>query len=274
MNNPVKVHPLTWLFGAAAALNGLFLEALTIGLLLLIHESGHALAAKAMGWRIQKMELLPFGGKLETDEHAGRPAGEEWLVVLAGPFMHVPILITMMALRHMNWIEAPFYEWCFQMNAVLFLFNLLPVLPLDGGKMVQLLLCAGQPFFRAYKLSIFLSFISLLFIVGFAALLLPFYAPFFLTISYITVQLLVMWKEKDVMLIRFLTARFYEPRSLKLLDVPLSKTEPLLQAVRTLRRNRTHVFQINSRIEVTEEQLLHSFFSGKKDVQDMIENID
>ncbi|MCP3762595.1 site-2 protease family protein [Domibacillus sp. A3M-37] len=273
MNN-VRIHPLTWLFGSAAAATGLFLEAICIGLILLIHELGHAGAAKAMGWRIQKVELLPFGGKLETDEHAGRPLLEEWLVVLAGPFMHVPMLAISFFFLKSGWMDAALYELFFELNAVIFLFNLLPVLPLDGGKMVQLILCAVHPYFIAYKQSIFLSFAVLLFVMGAAVITLPFYLQLLLTVSYIAVQLLVMWKEREVMFIRFLTARFYDPVSMRLLVLPLLKTDRLLDAVRLFRRNRTHQFHVNGHDELTEEQLLHSFFGGKKDVQDMFENID
>lgn len=273
MNN-VRIHPLTWLFGAAAAATGLFLEAICIGLILLIHELGHAGAAKAMGWRIQKVEMLPFGGKMETDEHAGRPLLEEWLVVLAGPFMHVPMLIISFLFLKAGWMDAALYELFFELNAVIFLFNLLPVLPLDGGKMLQLILCAIQPYFRAYRQSIFLSFAALLLIMGTAVITLPFYLQLLLTVSYIAVQLLVMWKEKEVMFIRFLTARFYDPVSMRLLYLSLLETDRLLDAVRSFRRNRTHRFQVNRHGELTEEQLLQSFFEGKKDVQEMFENID
>jgi stage IV sporulation protein FB len=273
MNN-VRIHPLTWLFGAASAATGLFLEATCIALILLIHELGHAGAAKALGWRIQKVELLPFGGKMETDEYAGRPLLEEWLVVLAGPFMHVPMLAVSVLLLEAGWMDAALYELVLQLNAAIFLFNLLPVLPLDGGKIVQLILCTVQPYFIAYKQSIFFSFSILLLVMGAAVMILPFYLQLLFTVSYITIQLLVMWKEREVMFIRFLTARFYHPVSMRLLRVPLSETARLLDAVRSFRRNRTHKFQVNGHDELTEEQLLHSYFQGKKDVKDMFENID
>ncbi|WP_050181230.1 site-2 protease family protein [Domibacillus robiginosus] len=270
----ITVHPLTWIFGAAAAATGLFLEAICVALILFIHELGHAAAARAAGWRIVKIELLPFGGKLETDEHAGRPLVEEWLVVVSGPFMHVPMFIAGVLLHKAGWLDAHLADLLFQLNAFIFLFNLLPVLPLDGGKMVQLLLCALQPYYKAYKQSIFFSFAALSVILAAAAVLLPFYAQLLLTASYIAVQLLVMWKEKEVMFIRFLTARYYDPVSLRLYCLPVLKSDRLLLTVRRFKRNRTHTLQVKNGRNMTEEQLLQSFFGGKKYIREVDENMD
>ncbi len=270
----IKIHPLTWLFAALAAGTGLFAEAICLGLILLLHELGHAFAAKKNGWRIQKIEFLPFGGKMETDEHAGRPLKEEWFVVIAGPFMHVPMFAAGLLLLKANLIDSAEYNLFFQLNAFIFLFNLMPVLPLDGGKMVQLFLCSVQPYYKAYKQSIFFSFFTLICLLAAAVCFLPFYLQLLLTVSYIAIQLLIMWKEKEIMFIRFLTARFYDPVPLCLLQLPLLPNQSLLSAVKLFRRNRTHLFQINHFACLTEQQLLKHFFQGKKQVKDAVENID
>ncbi|MEM1502303.1 site-2 protease family protein [Domibacillus sp. 8LH] len=272
--NKVSIHPITWLFGAVAAATGLFLEGLCVALILFVHEMGHAAAAKAAGWRITKVEFLPFGGKLETDEHAGRPLVEEWIVVISGPFMHVPMLAASMLMQKAGWISTDVSQLLFQLNAFIFLFNLLPVLPLDGGKMVQLLLCTLHPYYKAYKQSIFFSFASLALLMGAAVVLLPFYVQLVLTASYVAVQLLVMWKEKEVMFIRFLTARYYEPVSLRLLDLPVLKSDRLLYTVRRFKRNRAHTLKVKGGRDMTEEQLLQSFFAGKKYIREVDENMD
>lgn len=272
----INIHPLTWLFAALAAATGFFAEAVCAGLILIIHELGHAFAAKTSGWRITKIELLPFGGKLETDEHAGRPLLEEWFVVAAGPFTHVLMLMSAVLLLKTGLLDPVLYELFFQLNAFIFLFNLLPVLPLDGGKMVQLFLCTFRPYYKAYEQSVFYSFIALICLLGAAVCYLPFYLHLMLTVSYIAMQLLIMWKEKEVMFIRFLTARFYDPVPVPMRTIRLSlfPGQSLLSAVRLFRRNRLHLFHANGRHDVTEHQLLQFFFQGKKNVRDITKNID
>jgi stage IV sporulation protein FB len=270
----ISVHPLTWLIAAAAAAIGMFAEALCLVTIVFIHELGHAAAAKYCGWRIVKIELLPFGGKLETNEHAGRPAAEEWLVVLAGPFMHIPMTVIALFLLNAGIMEAAVYSLFFQLNLLILFFNLLPVLPLDGGKMLLLLLSAFRPYHAAYRLAIHLSFFMLVCLFGAAVYFLPFYIQLILTVSYVAVQLLVMWKEKEYMFIRFLTARFYEPVPLRVMRIQIGSRQSLIEIVRLFRRNRTHLFIVDRKESITESSLLTHYFKGKKMVDEITGNND
>ncbi|OMP67551.1 site-2 protease family protein [Domibacillus epiphyticus] len=270
----ISIHPLTWLMGAVAAAVGMFAEALCLLTIVLVHELGHAAAAKIYGWRIVKVELLPFGGKLETSEHSGRPLIEEWVVVLSGPFMHIPLAAAALCLFHAGIIEQAVYSLFFQLNVLIFLFNLLPVLPLDGGKMILLFLSFIRPYYYAYRLAIHISFFWLVCLLGAAVCFLPFYLQLLLTVSYITVQLLRMWKEKEYMFIRFLTSRFYEPVQLRMLCLHLDRRQTLLATVRRFRRNRTHFFIVDGEEDVTENQILNSFFQGKQSVGEVFKNDD
>ncbi|OLN23486.1 hypothetical protein BTO30_05870 [Domibacillus antri] len=270
----IRIHPLTWLMGALAAAVGMFAEALCLLTIIFVHELGHAAAAKFCGWRIVKIEFLPFGGKLETNEHAGRPLAEEWLVVLSGPFMHMPLAAAFFCLLHTGVVEPDVYSLLIQLNVLILLFNLLPVLPLDGGKMILLLLSAVRPYYDAYRMAIHCSFFMLVCLFGAAIYVLPFYLQLLLTVSYITVQLLTMWKEKEYMFIRFLTARFYEPVQLRMLHIHTGSRQLLMETVRQLHRNRTHLFMVDRRVNITEYELLTHFFQGKKRVDEIIENND
>ncbi|OAH56138.1 MULTISPECIES: M50 family metallopeptidase [Bacillaceae] len=270
----ISVHPLTWLLAAAAAAIGMFAEALCLLIIVFIHELGHAAAAKYCGWRIVKIELLPFGGKLETSEHAGRPLTEEWLVVLAGPMMHIPMTCIAILLVKAGMMEPAIYALFFQLNVLILFFNLLPVLPLDGGKMVLLLLSAVRPYYASYRLAIHFSFFMLVCLFGAAVYFLPFYIQLILTVSYVAVQLLVMWKEKEYMFIRFLTARFYEPVPLRVKRIHIDNQQSLLEMVRMFRRNRTHLFIVNQKENITESRLLAHYFKGNKKVDEIMENND
>lgn len=270
----ISIHPLTWLLAAVAAAIGMFAEALCLLLIVFIHELGHAAAAKYCGWRIVKIELLPFGGKLETNEHAGRPLTEEWFVVLAGPLMHIPMIGIAMLLLKAGVMEPAVYELFIQLNLLILFFNLLPVLPLDGGKMALLLLSAVRPYYAAYRLAIHYSFFMLVCLFGAAVYYIPFYVQIILTVSYVTVQLLVMWKEKEYMFIRFLTARFYEPVPLRLIRIQTASHQSLMEMVRLFRRNRTHLFIVDRKETLVESYLLRNYFKGKKTVDEIMENND
>ncbi|WP_308634755.1 M50 family metallopeptidase [Paenibacillus silvisoli] len=130
-------HPLFVLVMLASIVTGYFVELLTLFAIVLVHELGHVFTAKGFGWRVREVKLLPFGGVAEVEEGSGVPAREEALVAIAGPLQNVWMagiawLFGTLGIWSHEWAA---YVW--QANVMIGLFNLLPILPLDGGKLLQ-----------------------------------------------------------------------------------------------------------------------------------------
>ncbi|WP_028561851.1 M50 family metallopeptidase [Paenibacillus pinihumi] len=141
-----SVHPLFVLIMMASVITGYFLELLTLFALVFVHELGHVLAARGFGWRIREVKLLPFGGVAETEEAGSMPAREEIIVALAGPLQNLWMGLTAWALGELGVISPEWASHLVQANLMIGLFNLLPVLPLDGGKIVQALMSCRLPY--------------------------------------------------------------------------------------------------------------------------------
>ena len=107
---------------------------------LLLHESGHLLAAKLVGAPIRHLELTPFGGVAELTQDDAATVGERLCVSLAG------IAMNLVAYACVLWFCEPTRGWCFfaRVNLCIALFNLLPALPLDGGRALYAL-CEALP---------------------------------------------------------------------------------------------------------------------------------
>ncbi len=139
---------------------GQFLNILTLFGIVLLHELGHLAMALRFGWRIREIKLLPFGGVLEVEEAGTVPAREEALVAIAGPLQN-GILAAFAALAGWaGWVDALWVDEFIKANALIALFNLFPVLPLDGGKLLQTWMSFRIPFHRTLLWS---TRISLLF---------------------------------------------------------------------------------------------------------------
>ncbi len=145
----------------AALLTGYFYEVLLLFLIVFLHEIGHAFAALFFRWRIRKIELLPFGGVMETEENGNRPLKEEIMVTLSGPLMHLPLIACSYLLLSASFWSSADHELWIKYNLTLLLFNLLPIWPLDGGKLLFCILQSCRSFYTAQKQCWNLSFLFL-----------------------------------------------------------------------------------------------------------------
>ena len=104
----------------------------------LLHELGHALAAQAMGMRVRQITLYLLGGVSEIEGDPPTPANE-YLTALAGPL----VSILLAAVGGVGTLVLPggmlldVVVFLTVMNGSLAVFNLLPGLPLDGGRVLR-----------------------------------------------------------------------------------------------------------------------------------------
>jgi Zn-dependent protease len=142
------LHPsaLLWfLFGTNLMATWLENAAIVVALLgsIVLHELGHALMARRYGIETADITLYLIGGVARL-ERMPRSSGPELLIALAGPavnFAIVAILGTFLGLvEHSGSQSLTFLEAVLYLNLGLGLFNLLPVFPMDGGRVLRALL--------------------------------------------------------------------------------------------------------------------------------------
>ena len=145
---PIRVHAsflalLVWLLFVTESPSPM-LEVLFVLLIftcVLLHELGHAIVARRFGVETRDITLYPFGGVASITSQPG-PLGE-LLISLAGPLVNVII-----ALLVYPWVTLPDFTKAtapevslgarfFLTNVALAVFNLLPALPMDGGRVLR-----------------------------------------------------------------------------------------------------------------------------------------
>ena len=149
----IVVHPFFLLFLFLWLLAGLPLETLFLFVLVLLHELTHSLAAWYCGIKIDKIELFPFGGTAHPDEPLEFEPRREIIIAAAGPLFNLAFFLFLYNYQHLIFSLFPFqyahYLFLLRANLFLFVFNLLPGLPLDGGRILRALLSLRMGFFRA-----------------------------------------------------------------------------------------------------------------------------
>ena len=113
---------------------------------ILLHELGHALAARKFGIQTRDIVLYPFGG-IASLQSQPRPNAELW-IALAGPAVNVALAIILFQFAHLPVSVAGLEKLdlatqLFLTNIGLAAFNMLPALPMDGGRVLRALLAIG-----------------------------------------------------------------------------------------------------------------------------------
>ena len=127
--------------------------------LVLMHELVHLQVARAHGLEVGQVELFPFGGVARIEDVLEMDPQVENNVAIAGPlsnFFLVAVAIILYAnIPALQKNEA--FLFFIRCNLVLGFFNLLPALPLDGGRILRARLSAGLGFQQATELAIRIS---------------------------------------------------------------------------------------------------------------------
>ena len=145
MGLKLRLHPLFFLIGILSAFTGGFLGFLAASLCALEHEAAHAFVAARYGYRLDRVVLMPYGAVLSGDL-TGMRKKEELAVLLAGPLANLATGLFFVALWWFFPETYPYTELAAAASFSLFFVNLLPAYPLDGGRMLRILLqplCKG-----------------------------------------------------------------------------------------------------------------------------------
>lgn len=162
-DTPIILNPFFLLLLVGTALGGFLTETLLLFLIIFLHEVAHALTAKGLGLNVVEIELYPFGGVARLEEVLELDPSTEKNVSLAGPIFNF-ILAGAALVLYMNQIfTASGLLFFVRLNLMLGFFNLLPALPLDGGRVLRASLAPALGFQKATDFSLRLSrFLALL----------------------------------------------------------------------------------------------------------------
>jgi Zn-dependent protease len=134
-------------FGGAI---GVFVVALAFASVL-VHELGHAVVARRLGVHVSGIELSFFGGAAKMTQMP-RSANHELAIAAAGPA--VSLMIAGAGLGLGGVLHAPLLASIGWINLVIAGFNLIPALPMDGGRILRALLTRRMDFVRATDVAV------------------------------------------------------------------------------------------------------------------------
>ncbi len=145
-----------WVLWQGQGLIGVAIVTLVFACVVL-HELGHALMARHYGIGTANITLYPIGGVARL-ERMPRSAGPELAIALAGPAVNVAIAAILWAVVEvfggvLDFELVEIVQTLMVVNVGLLLFNMLPIFPMDGGRVLRALLSSWIGRLRATEIA-------------------------------------------------------------------------------------------------------------------------
>ncbi len=120
------------------ALMGRLAESITLFSVVLLHDFFHLVVARVYGLTVKEVELFPFGGMAHIDDLLEYDPGVESRVALAGPLFNIFMVgAAIIVYTNSQLLAQELLLFFIRCNLIIAFFNLLPLLPLDGGRVLR-----------------------------------------------------------------------------------------------------------------------------------------
>ena len=160
--------------------------------ILSIHEAAHMIAARFFHYPISSITIYPFGLCAQIDYIGMGRIWQELLIILVGPLTHLVIPYLLQLFCDMDLISVSYMEYLCALNTSILTFNLLPVFPLDGGRLMQACYHLLFRYTMAQRLT-YISSMFHLFLLLYYRILNTYSA--WLVMSFLLFQILFSWRQ-------------------------------------------------------------------------------
>lgn len=270
----LKVNPFLIIFLIFWAITGMLAEVLVILVIIFVHEMAHTLVARGFGIPVKEIELYPFGGVARTEGLLEIEPGIERKIAWAGPlanFLMVALALTFYSNRLYlgPWNEetAIFF---IRANLFLAFFNLIPALPLDGGRILRSVLSDRYNYRNATVIAVRLGKVLSVFV--FAGGLVLWYLGYF-NLSFLVLAVFIFLaasREQTLAVYAFLNSLGLKEREIRRKgglrgeQIIVNEDATLLEIFKLFSPNRYHLVRVINggtrrlRGEIPENQLIEA----------------
>ncbi len=235
----LNFHIFFYIASIIFIITGYFYNYVIFFSLILIHELGHVLVAYIFKWNIKSIKILPFGGVVIFNELINKPLKEEFLIIIAGPIFQ---LLASFAIYYITKDTL-----VFTYSNLLFMFNLLPIYPLDGSRVLNIVFNVLMPFKLSFKLSIYISYLIIMMFI-----FIDFNLFIILTLLSLLYTLIKEHRNIKNIFNKFLFERYLYKFNFK-------KTKIINNKEFDMKRDYKHLFLIENKY-VTEKEILRKKF--------------
>lgn len=217
--------------------------------LILVHELGHFITAMIFHIGVDKIYIYPFGGISKFNLSLNESLKKEFLILIMGPLMQ---LIFSFFLSQLEFFHN-YQKLIMVYNYTILTFNLLPIYPLDGGKLLNIILSFHVSFQKSLNVTFLISYLTI-FLLSLYFFIHYFSLNVIIMISFLWYKLKKEESNKNYLFDKFLLERY--------LNSYQFKRRKKVDDVRDFMRGRNHLVRSGGRY-YTEKEVLYKKFNNK-----------
>ena len=247
----IEFHYTYIIIAISFILTGYFSNLIIFTSIIIIHELGHYFVAKINNLNPQKIVIYPFGGITKMNNLINTKINKELMVAISGILFQSIYYLVIIILYNNNIVREYIYNLYTTYHYSILIFNLLPIYPLDGSIILNLILSKFIPYKKVLKLNVIISIITSIIV-----LTINYYKINYTTILIITIiidNLIKYAKNINYIFNKFLLERY-------LYNINLKKTKNIAK-INDMYKEKYHIFK-RKKAYMTEKQVLRCRFKG------------
>ena len=248
----IEFHYTYIIIALGFVLTGYFHNLIVFTSIILIHELGHYTLAKIFHFKVEKIIIYPYGGLVKMNNLLNTNINKELTVAISGIIFQLIYYLSIIILHNYGIIRDYIFNLFTKYNTSILLFNILPIHPLDGSKIINLLLSKIIPYNLANKLNIIVSLITL--IIMLTINYYNFNYTLILSIGIIIDNLIKYYRQLKYIFNKFLLERY-------IYKITYRKTKKIIN-INDMYKEKYHILKEKDTY-VTEKQLLSQKFKNR-----------
>lgn len=241
----IKIHPLFYLFAFLSSITGLFYEFVIFTIIIFVHEMGHVTAGLLFKINIKKILILPFGGLTIFTMPINIRLYKEFLIAVMGPLFQI---IFWLFLYKINYCNSVFNYY----NTFILLFNLLPIYPLDGSKIFNIIINKITSFKKSYFVTFYTSIITIILFI-YVIIFKNYNLSLIIIVLFLIKELVKGYINFNFIFNKFLLERYKN-------DFHFSKRR-VIKNINSMKRDYSHIIKEENKY-VTEKEILRKRFDN------------
>ena len=242
ISNKIKIKSVTYYFLLLCFLCGIIKNVLILFTIVIIHEIGHILTIKLFKYKIESINIYPFGGVTSINKLINSSITKDLIIAISGViFQYIVITIILRCIpfkyNTLNMID--------NYNKTIIIFNLLPIIPLDGSKIAFDLFSYIFSYKSSYLLTFILSITSIILFIN--------YNIVYSINNYLIICILIYYTFKYYKDFKYIFNKFLLERIMY--DLKYKKIINNTKKITQLRKEKLHYFN-----HINEKKIIQSKF--------------